>query len=282
MKKIVVMVLTVVVYLLAQNQQVLASSESYRISVQEEQNVTTEYTYKTKVVKVSLLLYSDQTQRFYVKSAATGFMLPNGYILTNYHVAPEYYEGSKKLRYEVQFYNQTIELESADADIVVSDKDNDLSILKINTDVIPEPYINSYFSEFSTDYKVGDKVMTVGQPVEYFIGSDTKPKHQCPKGEIDECKPVRYSWKVSTGTIQNINTDELVNYGKDDLTLMKNVVSMSLDSYGGNSGGPIIDTGGKIVGILFASNMCGKSSAIKSDTILNLIKSQNLYDKIFK
>ena len=169
------------------------------------------------------------------RATGSGFFLTeNGLLATNYHVV----DGMNDI--EVTFIRNG-EKESYPATIVLSDKQNDLSILKIESGAFnpmpPIPY------NFTTQVKdTGSEVFTLGYPLSDVMGDEVKFT----------------DGKISSKTgIQNDPT----------------VYQISVPIQPGNSGGPLFDTDGNLVGIT-SSGL--NRDYFKSENVNYAIKSQYL------
>ena len=173
------------------------------------------------------------------KGNGTGFFIDkNGYIATNYHVV----DGSNEI--EVEFVKNGIK-KSFPAKIIQSDKQNDISIIKINS---PEfiPFINLPY-KFKTEISdVGSKVFALGYPLLSLMGSEIK----FTDGKISS----------KTGIQGDITSYQI-----------------SVPIQPGNSGGPLFDFDGNLIGIT-SSGINRKlditenvNYAIKSSYLKNLI-----------
>ena len=145
------------------------------------------------------------------KWSGSGFALNNGYIVTNYHVA----EGANSILVYQTKDDGTRNVYKAT--LAVSDKTNDIAILKIN---------DSNFKGFGNiPYKiktglceVGESVWALGFPMTDIMGDEIK---------------------FTDGKIS-------ARSGIDGMT---SVYQISVPIQHGNSGGPLFDTKGNIVGI---------------------------------
>jgi S1-C subfamily serine protease len=169
------------------------------------------------------------------KGSGSGFFIDErGYMATNYHVV----DGAKSI--EVTFIRNG-ETESYPASVVLSDKQNDLSILKVESSsfkqLAPIPY------NFSTRIKdTGSEVFTLGYPIADVMGEEVKFT----------------DGKISSKTgIQG------------DVT----VYQISVPIQPGNSGGPLFDNLGNIVGI--TSSRLNREY-FKSENVNYAIKSSYL------
>jgi S1-C subfamily serine protease len=172
-------------------------------------------------------------------SSGTGFFLSkDGYIATNYHVV----ENSNEIA--VEFYHNA-KKKRYNADIIVTDQVNDLAILKIidtnfkfKTEI---PYV------FSTSIKdLATEVFTLGYPFSSIMGDQIK----FTDGKIS----------AKTGIL-------------DDVT----VYQITVPIQPGNSGGPLFDGNGNLIGITSSAlnkeffNSENVNYAIKSSFLKNLI-----------
>lgn len=168
--------------------------------------------------------------------SGTGFALNNGYIVTNYHVV----EDAKSIN--INGVNGNFDV-SYSASVVATDKINDLAILKIN---------DSRFKGFGTlPYKiktstseVGEEIFVLGYPLTSTMGDEIK---------------------LTTGVISSKTGFQ------GDVSLYQ----ISAPIQPGNSGGPLFDNKGYLVGIVNAKHMGAENVgyAIKSSNLLNLIES---------
>ena len=168
-------------------------------------------------------------------ASGSGFFISeSGYIATNHHVI----EDAKVI--EVSFVRNG-EWEHHPAKVVLSDKQNDLSILKIDDSTFgPLPAIPYNFSTKIKD--TGSEVFTLGYPIAEVMGDEVKFT----------------DGKISSKTgIQG------------DVT----VYQISVPIQPGNSGGPLFDNEGNIVGIT-SSGL--NRDYFKSENVNYAIKSSYL------
>lgn len=170
------------------------------------------------------------------KGTGSGFVISqDGYIVTNHHVV----DGSKQVEIDLIRDGKKV---SYSAEVVVSDKVNDLAILLIKDDDFtgfPEiPY--TLKTELAD---VGTPVFALGYPLAFSALSD--------------------ELKFTEGTISS-------RTGREGMVMAYQV---STPVQPGNSGGPLFDFDGNLLGvinekIMFADNV---AFAIKSNYITNLI-----------
>ena len=162
------------------------------------------------------------------------FLTEDGYLATNYHVVED------ATAIEVTFVRNGI-LESYPASVVMSDKQNDLSILKISDDgfkeMPPIPY-----NITTTVRDTGSEVFTLGYPIADVMGTEVKFT----------------DGKISSKTgIQG------------DVT----VYQISVPIQPGNSGGPLFDSEGNLIGI---TSSALNREYFKSENVNYAIKSSYL------
>ncbi len=179
-------------------------------------------------------------------ASGSGFIISNtGLTVTNYHVI----QGKS----EIDIYFPIID-KTVNAKVALKDKNNDIALLSL------EDFNYSDFSEkeipfvlsSSENVKLGQNVFTLGFPLGKVLGK---------------------SAKLSTGTINSV-------YGiQDDPRL----IQISNPIQPGNSGGPLFNSNGEIVGIVVASLNAkyfyenesiipqNVNFAIKSNYLLNLV-----------
>ena len=171
--------------------------------------------------------------------SGSGFALGNGYLVTNYHVV----EDAKTINVKGirgDFNN------GYSAEVVATDKVNDIAILRIN---------DSRFSGFGTiPYGVSSKMADVGESI-FVLGY---PLTQTMGDEI----------KLTDGLISSRTgfQGDIANY------------QMSAPVQPGNSGGPMFDSKGNVIGIVCAHHAGAENAgyAIKISYLKLLIESADL------
>ncbi len=182
------------------------------------------------------------------KSVITGsgtMISEAGLVVTNYHVI----EGKS----EISIFLPQINKEYY-ATIVLKDKNNDLAILRLQNFIFSEIFSNSipFVISTSSKTKLGEDVFTLGFPLGDILGKSSK---------------------FSSGKINSL-------FGiQDD----PRVYQISNPIQPGNSGGPLFNSNGELIGIVFSSLNAkffyentdiipqNVNFAIKSDYLLNLI-----------
>ena len=166
--------------------------------------------------------------RTHLAASGSGFFITkDGYILTNHHVI----DGAKEV---VVIRKGTAYL----ADVVAKNKELDLGLLKIN--LFPRATNGTYVVkgiptmpalEFSDDCKVGQSVYAIGFPKTEILG---------------------YEPKVTKGIVNS-----LTGFKGD-----KHQFQMDAGIDSGNSGGPVVDDFGHVVGVAVAGYMGSRSANI--------------------
>lgn len=135
----------------------------------------------------------------------------DGYILTNQHVAGD--------KYSTCYI--TLKNGVTDTGVVVwSSEDLDLAIIKINIKELPEATLGD-----SENIKIGKKVYAIGNPVGYELQRT-----------------------VTSGIISGENRTIRIE-GDDKKTYMESLIQTDATINQGNSGGPLINSNGEIIGI---------------------------------
>ena len=179
---------------------------------------------------------SDDTHIYSEKWSGTGFALKGGYILTNYHVVEE--------ANVINIYGISGDFENGiKASVIGSDKSNDLALLKISGN-IPASFNSIPYSFKSKIADVGEDVYVVGYPLTATMGEEVKLTN----GIIS----------ARTGFDGNVSQYQ-----------------MSAPTQPGNSGGPLIDYNGNVIGVVCAKHGGAEnvSYAVKVSQVRNLIES---------
>jgi S1-C subfamily serine protease len=173
-----------------------------------------------------------------VKSTGSGIVVgTNGYVLTSYHVV----ENSSKLFVEITENNSS---KTYKASIVQKDEANDLAILKIE-DADFKPYSELEYSFIDNNIiDVGASVFTIGFP--YALSGMGKGA------------------KFTDGKISS-------KTGYDGAI---NSYQTSVPVQPGNSGGPLFNNKGQLIGVIFSkiNNADNVSYAVKLNYAKNLIE----------
>lgn len=171
-----------------------------------------------------------------ITSSGTGFAINNnGYILTNNHVI----ENSKSIT--VRGLNGDFN-KAYNAEIVLRDKNNDLAILKIKDHRI-KTFKKPPYSFKTVISDVGETVYALGYPLRASMGDEIK---------------------LTSGIISSKSgyQGDITNY------------QISVPIQPGNSGGPLLDSNGNIIGVISAKHIGAENAsyAIKISYLLNMIQ----------
>jgi hypothetical protein len=179
-----------------------------------------------------------------IKSSGTGFAISsNGYIATCNHVI----EGATTIK--VKGINGDFSKEY-NATVITSDKNNDLALIKISDPAFISLSSIPYAIKASVS-DVGASIFTLGYPLTATMG--------------DEVKFTDGSISAKSGF-------------KGDITSYQ----ISAAAQPGNSGGPLFDKLGNIIGIVSAKHVLAENAtyAVKSSYLLNLIESSTASIKL--
>lgn len=174
-------------------------------------------------------------QKREAKATGSGVAIsPDGYIITNHHVV----EGGTFIEVEAKINGET---KIYNARIAKLDAINDIAVLKIDDPSFYEmPTIPYTFRTAISE--IGDRVFTLGYPLTSTMGTDVK---------------------LTDGIIS-----AQTGYDGDVSTYQTSVPVQP-----GNSGGPLFDTNGNLIGIIRAKHAQAENAtyAIKCRNLLNLL-----------
>ena len=177
-----------------------------------------------------------------VVSSGSGFVYKKdekfGYVLTNYHVI----NGGTK--FEVIFADGS----EASSELIGGDEYYDIAVLKVDADKIKS--VSTIGN--SSNLELGDTVFTVGAP----LGKD-------------------YMGTITKGIVSGINRMVSVELGSGDYLMEVIQTDASINT--GNSGGPICNIKGEVIGItsskLIGSGVEGMGFAIPINSVMDVIAS---------
>ncbi len=184
------------------------------------------------------------------EGSGTGFIVDsNGYILTNAHVV----EDSSSSQITVDLYDGT----EKEGTVLWSDSSLDRAIVKIDATGLQAVEIGD-----SDDVKIGDYALAIGNP----LGKD-------------------FERSVTQGIISGLNRSITTTDGSTTNN-MEGLIQTDASINSGNSGGPLIDSEGKVIGInsAKASSAEGLGFAIPINTavpIINEIKEEGTYEQAY-
>ena len=167
-------------------------------------------------------------------STGTGVIItPDGYIITNYHVI------EKCATVNVNLYGEKT---AEKATVIGFHKEDDIAILKINRKGLRAA---SFVDSDAVRY--GEKVYAIGTPE----GSD-------------------FGWSVTQGIVSSPRRQLLIYNDDGVLEKKMNVVQTDASVNPGNSGGPLINVRGEVVGIitLRRTDSAGMGFALPADGVL--------------
>lgn len=184
---------------------VAGSDDALSVSEIYSQNIDSVVAITTEVVTTNIF-----GQRVAGAAAGSGFVISeDGYILTNYHVI----DGASKIN--IAFKDG----KTYNAEVVGSESDRDIAVLKITEDVVLKPVI------------LGDSdKMTVGEPI-LAIGNSL--------GEL--------TFSATSGIVSALDREI-----STDLYNGINMFQVDCAVNEGNSGGPIFNQYGEVIGIVSA------------------------------
>ena len=186
-------------------------------------------------VKNSVVMISTQSNNG--SGVGTGIVLTeNGYIATNYHVV----ENATTI--SVELYNSTTAYK---AELIGYSKVDDVAVIKINAKDLRK----ATFAK-SSECRAGEQVFAIGSP------------------EGNE-----FGWSVTRGIISCADREIKIYDNEGILEKKMYVIQTDASVNPGNSGGPLINSRGEVVGIitLKLAESAGMGFAIPSDGALELI-----------
>ena len=169
----------------------------------------------------------------------TGIVLTSdGYIVTNYHVV------SETTAIYVKLYNNS---DYVKATLIGYSEHDDVAVIKIDKDGLRA----ATFVADSNSCLLGERVYAIGSPE----GTD-------------------YSWTVTQGIISSVNRDLKLYDNEGVLEKKMRVIQTDAAVNPGNSGGPIINSRGEVVGIvtLKLTDSAGMGFALPSDGVIPLVR----------
>ncbi len=184
----------------------------------------------------SIVLEPKEKSSLPAEWSGSGFALKNGYLVTNYHVI----DGAKSIK--INGVNGNFNT-SYNAVVVGSDKINDIALLKIS-DSSFSGFGSIPYSISSNTSDVGEDIFVLGYPLTSTMGDEIK---------------------LTTGVISSKTGFQ------GDVALYQ----ISAPIQPGNSGGPLFDKKGNIIGIVSAKHEGAENVgyAIKATYLRNLIES---------
>ena len=184
-----------------------------------------------------------------VSNIGTGFVVdPNGIIITNQHVVSDTSATYKVITNDGKEY-EVVE--------ILRDDSNDIAVLKIDATSLDSLELGD-----SDSLLVGQTVIAIGNPLGEYAGS------------------------VTTGVISGINRSVTTSSGWFGSTtkVYEDVIQTDAAVNPGNSGGPLISTEGKVIGVNFAttSNADNISFALPINRVKQRLDEYRTYGKFIK
>ncbi|XP_041840789.1 serine protease HTRA3 [Melanotaenia boesemani] len=188
------------------------------------------------VVHIELFLRHPLLDRNIPLSSGSGFVMSdNGLIVTNAHVVSSTTPVTGQQHLKVQMHNGDV-YEASIRDI---DKKSDIATIKIN----PQTKLPVLFLGHSADLRPGEFVVAIGSP---FALQNTVTT-----GIISTAQRDGKELGLQDSDMDYIQTDTIINYG--------------------NSGGPLVNLDGEVIGINTLKVAAGISFAIPSDRITRFL-----------
>lgn len=173
------------------------------------------------------------------QGTGTGFVLTeDGYIATNYHVVED------SVTVKVVMYDGT----AYDATVVNYSEPDDLAVLKIDAQNLPVLPIGN-----SDDLLVGDNVVVIGHPA-----------------------GLEYGWSTTNGILSAINREVKIKNKDGTLNKKMTLLQTNANVNSGNSGGPMLDEQGRVIGIIsmkLANGYEGMGFAIPINGAMEIIEA---------
>ncbi len=184
-----------------------------------------------------------------VSNIGTGFIVdPNGIIITNQHVVSDMTSSYKVITSDGKEY-EVVE--------ILRDDGNDIALIKVDATSLDALELGD-----SDNLLAGQTVIAIGTPLGEYAGS------------------------VTTGVISGLNRSVTTSSGWFGSTtkVYENVIQTDAAVNPGNSGGPLISTEGKVIGINFATTATAEniSFALPINIVKQRLEEYRIYGKFIK
>lgn len=207
---------------------------------------------KESVVSVAVTQLSFSAEQGIVDQSAnigTGFIVDsNGLIVTNQHVVSDL---------EADYVVITSEGDEYDVLDIARDNTNDIAVLKIDATELSPLELGD-----SSSAVVGQTVIAIGTPLGEYVGT------------------------VTTGIVSGLDRDVTASTGWFGSTAKtyEDVIQTDAAVNPGNSGGPLINTSGKVIGVNFAttSGADNISFALPINRVKERVEEYRTYGKFIK
>lgn len=224
------------------------------VTVTEEENVVINIVQESSQSVVSIAVTQVSLQRGQgvvqdVSNIGTGFIVdPNGLIITNQHVVSDTSATYVVITADGKQHN-VVE--------ILRDDSNDIAILKIDAKELHALELGD-----SDALLVGQTVIAIGTPLGEYAGS------------------------VTTGVISGLSRSVTTSSGWFGSTskVYENVIQTDAAVNPGNSGGPLISTEGKVIGVNFATSSGAEniSFALPINIVKQRLSEYRTYGKFIK
>jgi S1-C subfamily serine protease len=204
------------------------------------------------VVSIAVTQLSFSTEEGIVdqnSNIGTGFIVDsNGIIVTNQHVVSDL---------ESDYVVITSAGDQYDVVDIERDNTNDIAVLKIDATELPTLTLGD-----SNAIIVGQTVIAIGTPLGEYVGS------------------------VTTGIVSGLDRDVVASTGWFGSTAKtyENVIQTDAAVNPGNSGGPLLNTSGKVIGVNFAttSGADNIAFALPINVVKDRVEEYRTYGKFIK
>jgi S1-C subfamily serine protease len=228
--------------------------DSVKVVVTEDENAVINVVESSKDSVVSIAVTklsftSDQGIVDQSNNIGTGFIVDsNGLIVTNQHVVSDL---------EAEYKVITANGEEYDVLDIERDTSNDIAVIKVDAQNLPTLTLGD-----SDAIVVGQTVIAIGTPLGEYVGS------------------------VTTGIISGLDRDVVASTGWFGSTAKtyEDVIQTDAAVNPGNSGGPLLNTSGQVIGINFAttSGADNISFALPINLVKDRTEEYRTYGKFIK
>lgn len=193
-----------------ETQKVVDNSSSSVVGIGAYKDVPV-FSYQYMQIGQIVIMTQEQngTENRKISSGSGFFISDDGYIMTNKHVV-----GDPEANFKIDLGGQT-----HDAEVVYRDPEDDLAILKIEGDGF-------------TSLGLSDSALEIGQTV-IAVGNALG----------------RYNDFGTHGTVTSLSSDITIRESRRSVRTLEDLVESTVKLYPGNSGGPLLNLDGHVVGI---------------------------------
>lgn len=191
--------------------------DALRATIQSAADAVKPALVRIHVVETS---YRDGREYKYQTAGSGAIITPEGHVITNHHVA------GHATRLVCTLSNK----EEVEAVLVGTDPMTDIAVIRLTPDV-PTTYPVAQFGD-SSQVRVGDRVLAMGSPMAL--------SQSVTLGIVSNTEIVMPEWLGSWGE---------VSMDGEDVGSLVRWIGHDAEIFGGNSGGPLVDLEGRIIGI---------------------------------